>query len=95
MPEVPEPVQREFGVPRGVLDVAAPEVMLDGTRVVSVVGRSHLALYVTCVMQIAQGLMIKDAFRKGLPSMKLRRDFCADAGDDMAQGARPFFGSYH
>src|SRR5262245_66306852 len=37
-PKVLEPVGRHFGVPDGVLDVLVPEVMLQGPRVVAIVG---------------------------------------------------------
>ena len=38
-PKILEPVGRHFGVPDRVLDVLVPEVMLQGPRVVAVVGQ--------------------------------------------------------
>ena len=38
-PKILESVGRHFGVPDGVLDVLVPEVMLQGPRVVAVVGQ--------------------------------------------------------
>ena len=43
LPEVSEPVGGELGVAGGVLDVAVPEPLLDGTRVVSAVGEREAA----------------------------------------------------
>src|SRR5215475_6522870 len=37
-PKVLEPVGRHFGVPDGVLNVLVPEVVLQGARVVTIVG---------------------------------------------------------
>ena len=37
-PKVLEAVGRHFGVPDGVLDVLVPEVVLQGARVVAIVG---------------------------------------------------------
>src|SRR5262245_37924720 len=37
-PKVFEPVGRHFGVPDGVLNVLVPEVVLQGSRVVAIVG---------------------------------------------------------
>src|SRR5262249_6863420 len=37
-PKVLEPVGRQFGVPDGVLNVLVPEVVLQGARVVTIVG---------------------------------------------------------
>ena len=37
-PKVLEPVGRQFGVPDGVLDVLVPKVVLQGPRVVTIVG---------------------------------------------------------
>src|SRR5262245_40707201 len=37
-PKVLKPVERHFGVPDGVLDVLVPEVVLQGPRVVAIVG---------------------------------------------------------
>src|SRR5262245_43291499 len=42
-PKVPKPVGRKLGVPNGVLDVLMPEVVLQGARVVAIVGKLALA----------------------------------------------------
>jgi hypothetical protein len=38
-PKVLEPIGRQFGVPDGVLDVLVPKVVLQGPRVVAIVGQ--------------------------------------------------------
>src|SRR5262245_4166451 len=42
-PKVIEPVGCHFGVPNGVLDVLVPEVVLQGPRVVAVIGQLEAA----------------------------------------------------
>ena len=38
LPETFEPVRRQFRVPGRVLDIAMPEVMLDGSGILAIVG---------------------------------------------------------
>jgi hypothetical protein len=43
LPEVPEPVGRKLCVANGVLDVFVPKIMLEGARVVAVIGEFEAA----------------------------------------------------
>jgi hypothetical protein len=43
LPEVPEPFTGKLGVPNGVLDVLVPEVLLQGPRVLAVIGEFETA----------------------------------------------------
>ena len=45
LPETFEPVRRQFRVPGRVLDIAMPEVMLDGSGILAIVGE-----FVACRM---------------------------------------------
>jgi hypothetical protein len=42
-PKILEPVGRHFGVPDGVLNVLVPEVVLQGSRIVAIVGELEAA----------------------------------------------------
>jgi hypothetical protein len=55
LPKPLEPIGRQLGVEHRVLDIAVPEVMLDGTGIVAVVGELEPTRLGRLIIMRAQG----------------------------------------